>query len=59
MLHLCSGKDEDTESSEAMRKFKKTKQKKTIVSFLFVKLFVQYNNNNNNNNKDEASGHYS
>lgn len=26
----ASGKDEDTESSEAMRKFKKTKQKKTI-----------------------------
>lgn len=31
---LCLGEDEDADTSEAMRTFKKTKQKKTVVSLL-------------------------
>lgn len=36
-LHLFSGEDEEADSSEALRKFKKSKRKKTVVSLIVAK----------------------
>jgi len=40
-LFLCTGEDEEADTSEAMKKFKKAKQKKTVVSLLAPNSIVQ------------------
>lgn len=38
---LCTGEEEEADTSEAMRKFKKAKQKKTVVS-MFLKCVCKH-----------------